>query len=336
MWGLGISLGGIPCAIFFPKFQACSDRSLQFLHLGWRILPCKQWSHQQRDDLLIPCCPLCRRYKTKTGWVLARNRWALRISLQLCMIFRHQLRPLVFCWTGSLWSIYLSCRGCRRTWVFPGDGYDWLCQRPWKNPLSGHPSAFHLSCFWGRRLGISIAEFHMIFYPWNHVGAGRGCCSGWHVSWCCLLWCAPSSCMRYMSGKWACGYWVSYSCPSCKPGLHLPFSNRQGYMLTEFIYNKENHQTKFVSLCLKRVKRVDIFLNHFHNGMLPPSSFMLPPSVGKAIKLGPDNISGERIIYHIHQKTDYCSRSGNCLIYGTPCGDLSSMFPPANLLFVQS
>ena len=235
MWGLRISLGGIPCAIFFPKFQACSDRSVQFLHLGWRILPCKQWCHQQRDNLLIPCCPLCRRYKTKTGWVLARNRWALRISLQFRMIFRHQLRPLVFCWTGSLWSMCLSCRGCRRTWVFPGDGYDWLCQRPWKNPLSGHPSAFHFSCFWRRRLGIPIAEFHMIFYPWNHVGAGRGCCSGWHVSWCCLLWCAPSSCMRYMSGKWACGYWVSYSCPSCRPGLHLPFSNRQGYCQSRMV-----------------------------------------------------------------------------------------------------
>ena len=68
-------------------------------------------------------------------------------------------------------------------------------------------------------------------------------------------------------------------------------------MLTEFIYNK----TKFVSLCLTKVKRVDIFLNHFHNGMLPSSYFMLPPSVANVIKLGPENISGERMIYPIYQ-----------------------------------
>ena len=64
---------------------------------------------------------------------------------------------------------------------------------------------------------------------------------------------------------------------------------------------------------------------------------MEPPSVANVIKLGPENISGERINYHIYQITDCCSRSGNCLIYGTrPCGDLTRMFPPANLLFVQS
>ena len=85
-------------------------------------------------------------------------------------------------------------------------------------------------------------------------------------------------------------------------------------MLTEFIYNKENHQTAFVSLCLTRVKRVDIFLNHFHNGMLPSSYFMLPPSVANVIKLGPENISGQRIIDHVYQLSDCCLRSGNCLI----------------------
>ena len=34
--------------------------------------------------------------------------------------------------------------------------------------------------------------------------------------------------------------------------------------------------------------------------------------------------------------TDCCSHGGNCLIYGMPCGDLTLMFPPTNLLFVQS
>ena len=32
------------------------------------------------------------------------------------------------------------------------------------------------------------------------------------------------------------------------------------------------------------------------------------------IKLRPENISGQRIIHHIYQITDCCSRSGNCLI----------------------
>ena len=63
---------------------------------------------------------------------------------------------------------------------------------------------------------------------------------------------------------------------------------------------------------------------------------MLPPSVANVIKLGPESISGKRIIYHIYQISDCCSRSGNCLICDTPCGDLTRMFPPANLLFVQS
>ena len=63
---------------------------------------------------------------------------------------------------------------------------------------------------------------------------------------------------------------------------------------------------------------------------------MLPPSVANVIKLGPDNISGERIIYTTYQITDCSSRSGNCLLYGTQCGDLTRTFPPANLLFVQS
>ena len=71
----------------------------------------------------------------------------------------------------------------------------------------------------------------------------------------------------------------------------------------------------FVSLCLTRVKRVDIFSNHFRNGMLPLSYLMLPPFVANLVKLGPEKISGERIIYHICQITDCCSRSGNCLIY---------------------
>ena len=62
----------------------------------------------------------------------------------------------------------------------------------------------------------------------------------------------------------------------------------------------------------------------------------LPPSVANVIKLGPENISGERINYLIYQITDCCSRSGNCLLYGMPCGDLTRMFPPANLHFVQS
>ena len=84
-------------------------------------------------------------------------------------------------------------------------------------------------------------------------------------------------------------------------------------MLTESIYNKENHQTTFVSLT--REKRVDIFLNHFRNGMLPPSYLMLPPSVAKLVKLGPEKISRERMIYHICQITDCCSRSVNCLTY---------------------
>ena len=63
---------------------------------------------------------------------------------------------------------------------------------------------------------------------------------------------------------------------------------------------------------------------------------MLPLSVANVIKLGPENISGERIIYHIYQITDCCLRSGDSLIYGTPCGDLTHMVPPTNLLFVQS
>ena len=92
-------------------------------------------------------------------------------------------------------------------------------------------------------------------------------------------------------------------------------------MLTEFIYY-ESEESWYI-------------LNHFHNGMLPSSYSMLPPSVANVIKLGPENISGERIIYHIDQITHCCSRSGNCLVYGTPCGDLTRMFSPANLLFVQ-
>ena len=70
--------------------------------------------------------------------------------------------------------------------------------------------------------------------------------------------------------------------------------------------------------CLTRVKRIDIFLNHFHNGKLPSSYFMLTPSVANVTKLGPENISGQRIIYHIYQLSDCCLRSGNCLIYDTP------------------
>ena len=49
--------------------------------------------------------------------------------------------------------------------------------------------------------------------------------------------------------------------------------------------------------------------------MLQPSYLMLPPSVSKLVKLGPEKISGERIIYRICQETDCCLRSVNCLIY---------------------
>ena len=84
-------------------------------------------------------------------------------------------------------------------------------------------------------------------------------------------------------------------------------------MLSESIYNKEKSSD---DICKSYESEESWYiLNHFRNGILPPSNLMLPPSVAKLIKLGPEKMSGERILYHICQITDCCSRSVNFLIY---------------------